>query len=560
MSIRSRLSRHPGVLVLVLLAMSAVLVATLGHEHRGHNDSSPDGSSNPDRPGPTSAASLPGLPVARTPHDAHGPLADGDPRPGPWRRELAAGIRPVPATQPGKLRFGLGPALDSALASPLAGDLDFLTTWYNGPGDLSFLRKWRADLIPEVYHSGHGIHLVVWLDGTGSVGTFQTSHGPACGREYPLSGAFLADARELASIFAGPANGPALYVTLFTELQTYPCQSNEWAATPETTNYYRALQDRYLATQEIFHAGAPNARVSLGWGGWQSRWDDPVKGGGRSLITHFADVLRASDFQSFQAMGNDSNAADVRNMTKLLGQYGPVMVAHFKSGSQAVWDADMHALLAGDEARKLSLDGLFAFSFMDQSNIIFSPRALATARGGGAEPRRPVLVLTDRLERSVSKRAERVVGRTTRQPWPAPAARDDHAMRRRRPRGCVCPQPGPSCACRAPSWGRWSSRFSPIRFSPMPGPGGVRLRSPVPPHSGPPRPAPSITTASITRSPAPRRPANRGRRPAPTASSVSGSVGSPGRPANPVAGRWNEYWRISPGWRGPGSTSRCNVS
>jgi hypothetical protein len=68
-------------------------------------------------------------------------------------------------------------------------------------------------------------------------------------------------------------------------------------------------------------------------------------------------------------------------MTKLLGQYGPVMVAHFKSGSQAAWDADMHALLAGDEVRKLSLDGLFAFSFMDQSNINFSPQALATARG-----------------------------------------------------------------------------------------------------------------------------------------------------------------------------------
>jgi hypothetical protein len=31
---------------------------------------------------------------------------------------------------------------------------------------------------------------------------------------------------RLARIFAGPAGGPRLYVSLFTELQTYPCIDN----------------------------------------------------------------------------------------------------------------------------------------------------------------------------------------------------------------------------------------------------------------------------------------------------------------------------------------------
>ncbi|CAO5236901.1 hypothetical protein [Frankia sp. AgKG'84/4] len=297
------------------------------------------------------------------------------------RQALAAGVRTVPTTPPGKLRFGLGPGLDSAQHSPVAPDLDFYSTWFNGRDDLSFLRPWKADLIPEVYRSGHGIHLIVWLDGTGAISTFQTPHGPACGREYPLSSSFLDDARELASIFTGPADGPALYVTLFTEFQTYPCQPNAWSASPETTNYYLTLQDQYLAALRIFHDGAPNARVSLGWGGWQDRWDDPMTGAGRSLFPHFADVMRASDFESFQAMGDDPNAGDVMGMTRQLGQYGPVMLAHFKSSSQSTWTSDLHALLSGDAPRQLSESGLFAFSFMDQDNFNASPEALAQARG-----------------------------------------------------------------------------------------------------------------------------------------------------------------------------------
>ncbi len=61
------------------------------------------------------------------------------------------------------------------------------------------------------------------------------------------------------------------------------------------------------------------AKVSLGWGGWQTRFDDPSTGAGRSMFPYFDDVMRASDFQSFQAIQSDSNVADVRAMTRLLG-------------------------------------------------------------------------------------------------------------------------------------------------------------------------------------------------------------------------------------------------
>jgi hypothetical protein len=41
-------------------------------------------------------------------------------------------------------------------------------------------------------------------------------------------------------------------------------------------------------------------------------------------------VLRASDFQSFQAMATDTNTGDIRAMVRVLGAYGPVMLAHYK--------------------------------------------------------------------------------------------------------------------------------------------------------------------------------------------------------------------------------------
>ena len=84
------------------------------------------------------------------------------------------------------------------------------------------MAAWRGGEVPRAYAAGYRLHLIVYSgDPEGPV---ATPHGQACGRGYPLSGRFLDDMRRLARIFAGPAGGPRLYVSLFTEFQTYPVQ------------------------------------------------------------------------------------------------------------------------------------------------------------------------------------------------------------------------------------------------------------------------------------------------------------------------------------------------
>jgi len=244
-----------------------------------------------------------------------------------------------------------------------------LTSWYNGPGDLAWMTAWKRDVVPRAYARGYALHLIVF---TGDPeGPVATRYGEACGRGYPLSSRFLDDMRKLARTFAGSADGPRLYVSLFTEFQTYPCTDNTWKADPRANAYYRAMKDRYRASLRVFHEHAPNARVSLSWGGWQARWDDPAVGGGRSLFRHFADVMRASDFQSFQAMANDGNTRDIRAMVRTLGSYGPVMLAHYKpdNGSPTVFQSDMRAVLTDRYLAEVTRNGLFAMSFMDGASL-----------------------------------------------------------------------------------------------------------------------------------------------------------------------------------------------
>jgi hypothetical protein len=272
-----------------------------------------------------------------------------------------------------RLLFGVGPEADGALTSPLvqvAGS-KMLTSWYNGPNDLSWMTGWHADLVPQAYARGYSLHLVVYSGDP--QGAIDTAYGPACGRAYPLASRFVGDMAQLARTFAG--SGP-LYVTLFTEFQTYPCMNNTWLG---SENYYRALKDQYRAAVAVFHQYAPNARVSLGWGGWQARWDDPTTGAGRSLFPYFADVMGLSDFQSFQAMQSDTNVDDVRAMTRILGAYGPVMLAHYRpdSGSCDVATADLTTMLTDAYLREAAANGLFAWSFMDDRITSCSP-ALST--------------------------------------------------------------------------------------------------------------------------------------------------------------------------------------
>lgn len=272
----------------------------------------------------------------------------------------------------GRILFGVGPEADGAVRSRLVGEapVRMLSSWYNGPSDLTWMTEWAHELVPELYSKGYALHLITW-SGDPEI-ALDTAYGPACGRTYPLSPRFVADMAALARTFAG--TGP-FYVTLFTEFQTYPCIDNQWLG---SENYYRALKDQYRSAVATMHQIAPNARISLGWGGWQARWDDPSTGGGRSLFQYFDDVMRqSSDFQSFQAMQSDGNADDVRVMVGILGKYGPVMQAHYRpdSGSVTVTVKDLRIMLTDTYIDEVARDGLFAWSFMD-SDIIDTPDSL----------------------------------------------------------------------------------------------------------------------------------------------------------------------------------------
>jgi hypothetical protein len=365
---------------LIVIALSVPLVLAAAGGHPGSNPASP-GQLAIQLPGPSatlassppSGVASPGASssesgsepspaaVSTLPPASHGPLTAGSkPTPTPT---------PHHAKPPPKLLFGLGTEMSGASSSALvrAAPVHLLSSWFNGTSDLAFMAGWARSLIPHEYAAGETLHLIVYA-GSATTTTTQTRYGPACGRAYPLSAQFQADMLSLAKIWAGRASGPRLYVTLFTEFQTYACHASAWL--PDNA-YWMALKDAYREALATFHAHAPNARVSLGWGGWQDRFDDPATGGGRSMFAHFADVLAISDFQSFQAMQDDTNIPDVLDMTRTLGAYGPVMLAHYKpdNGSSSTFNADTAAMLTDSYLARLVSAGLFAWSFMDDSNV-----------------------------------------------------------------------------------------------------------------------------------------------------------------------------------------------
>jgi hypothetical protein len=102
-------------------------------------------------------------------------------------------------------------------------------------------------------------------------------------------------------------------------------------------------------------------------------------------------VLRASDFQSFQAMATDSNTADIRAMVRTLGAYGPVMLAHYKpdNGSSSVFEADLRAIFTDRYLADVTRHGLFAMSFMDATNLAASGELHGLARAAVRRYGRP---------------------------------------------------------------------------------------------------------------------------------------------------------------------------
>jgi hypothetical protein len=241
-----------------------------------------------------------------------------------------------------------------------------LTTTYHKPGDLGEMADWRETLVPDAYAKGYALHLIVsdWDVDDPEV-PVDTKYGVGCGRAHPLSPEFLEHMRTLARTFAGAADGPPLYVTMFQEVNKFACTDGVYADTPATTAYYRALKDRYLEVRQIFRDLAPNALVALGWQVWQASSDEPAVGGGRSMFEHFADVLRASDFQSVLAKQPHGNIDQIRRTVRLLGQYGRVMVAAYgnRDTPADVVDEDLRELLSPESIADLTEHGLFAWNF-----------------------------------------------------------------------------------------------------------------------------------------------------------------------------------------------------
>ena len=254
-----------------------------------------------------------------------------------------------------------------------------LTSWFNGTSDLAWISRWKTAEIPRDYAAGYALHLIVW-SGEGN-SRVTTPYGTACGRAYPLSAQFLNDMTQLAQIFRGPPRS-RLYVTLFAEFQTYPCSEDAWSGEPQSTAYLMALKDQYRAALEIFHRLAPNSAVSLGWGGWQMEWDAPATGGGRSLFNHFADVMRQSDFESFEVLNTSREASDIVGMTSELGRFGPVMLAYYRPDEEASATASAHlkAILSRQFLLRLTRSRLFAISFMDSRFLSTNPASFGITR------------------------------------------------------------------------------------------------------------------------------------------------------------------------------------
>lgn len=295
------------------------------------------------------------------------------------RTQSQDGAATNPVAQP-KIVFGLGPNAVKATSSPLmASGIGMITTWYHGPNQLNQFEGWASDVIPEIYRSGRAVHVVVatWDKGA----SIKTRFGRACGQPYPLSDEFLDDMRRLAAAFAGRADGPPLYISMFHGLQKLACANSGYLADRATTNYYMALKERYVDIMKTMRQQAPNARVALNWDGWTASDDDPQTGAGRSMFPYFVEVMRASDFQSFSLFESDGNAEELRRMVKALGEHGPVMVAYYGPHEDPVdvYQDDLRRTFTTGTLSQLVADGLFAFSFRDDDLLRMSPESMALA-------------------------------------------------------------------------------------------------------------------------------------------------------------------------------------
>ena len=295
----------------------------------------------------------------------------------------APGVAPkraVPGLPPPgerKLLFGVGDSADTARQNALVRDTPthMLTTWYRGQRDLPKLAAWKDTVVRQAYADGFALHLVITAsDEPAEIGT---NHGQACGRRSVIRAEYLDDIVKLVDAFAGTAESPPLFVTVFDRAQTYACNRDGFQPDQRTAAYYQTLKDQYVLVRELFHRAAPNALVSLGWGAGLARVaDDAGAGAGMSMLKFFEEVLTWSDFTSVSVTeGGGDNAKDVTTMVGALGRHSPVMLSWYApdGNTASVVDADLHALLDGERLAELTEAGLFAMSLAPDTLAASSP-------------------------------------------------------------------------------------------------------------------------------------------------------------------------------------------
>ena len=258
----------------------------------------------------------------------------------------------------------MGDEIQAALGTPLYqnGGVNMLTSWYNNPGDLSWMSGYaNGNGFSDLYGQGKAEELVVWL-----------AEDPS----YAISPQFLTDLQTLVSIFKGhgPNYGP-LYVVLFSEFETY---SSDPA-------YLLALRTQYLNAVQVVHSTYSQAKVALGFGGYDwppSSWSDPD-------LSFWQPAIAASDFVAFQDMQADTTLTTsgqnyvvptIENAVAQLSAYSkPIMVSHFKvwdggdANESAAFAQAAQLLFNPQEMGTLTRQGLFAFGFMNDSYVNTQP-------------------------------------------------------------------------------------------------------------------------------------------------------------------------------------------
>jgi hypothetical protein len=262
------------------------------------------------------------------------------------------------------LSFGMGDELAGAVSSPayLSAPSAFktLTSWYNGPGDMSWMSGYSQGDMSHWYEQGKSLELVVWL-----------ANNPS----YAISSQFQSDIRTLTSIFQGlnPASDP-LYIVLYTELDTYG-----------SGPYLASLEQSYLQAVDGIHSVDPYAQVGLGFGGY----DWPPSAGSDPNLSAWAPAIQASDFTTFEdeqseasvdPNGQNDVVDALEDAVAQLSQYGkPIMVSNFQiwgdddSEAAAEFSDAVDKLFTGSELQTLTSEGLFAVNFMDNQYINDSP-------------------------------------------------------------------------------------------------------------------------------------------------------------------------------------------